>query len=847
MRLARRTALLIALALAIPALDASIAAAQSDNARYELANGCYALRSQPLGSFVAKTGDGHYAASVATVGEAEPLRMKATELGQYMLYGRDGDYVARGSQTDPINLVPGTPPNRVESASEPSAAADWRVDVAGPGTFRIVLPAADGQVLATAGEGGDLVLADPGSAGDAALFAFEPASGCREYPEPEVNVTGDPRTGTTSFTEVRGLVDAHIHMMAFEFLGGGAHCGRPWHRYGVTVALVDCPDHGPDGRGAVLENVLWKDPAHGHDTVGWPTFRDWPHPKSLTHEQTYYTWLERAWRGGLRIYVNLLVDNAVLCELYPIGRRNSCNEMDGVRLQARRLRELENYIDAQNGGPGKGWFRIVDDPFEARRVINEGKLAVVQGIEVSKLFDCGETNDNPECTREQIDRRLDEVYDLGVRDMELVNKFDNALSGVAGDSGDTGLVTNQGNRYETGEYWDMQTCNGPPGAEDRPQHAAPGTGRDQLVANVIFNFLPQGLTPIYPEAPHCNTEGLTDLGEHLVRRMIDKKMLIDPDHMSASGRNELLSIVEAERYSGVVSSHSWSSPDATPRIYDVGGFITPYAGDSEGFVKQWRETKAHRNPRYFFGFGYGADMNGFGAQGDPRGPDVPNPVRYPFKSFDGRMTIDKQRSGERVYDINVDGVAHYGLYPDWLEDLRMLAGQEIVEDMARGPEAYLQTWERAEGVARRRCQPARSAISRTGIGHVRLGASTQDTLFRAGQPKRRVGRSYRHCLNRRGKRKRGKMGVVFTPAGRSVLIATSGPNQRTTRRVGPGMKAPKRARRLGGGLRTRRAGKRSVYVFGVKRGRVKYMAVASRSVARSERRLRRHLRLAGFR
>ena len=26
-------------------------------------------------------------------------------------------------------------------------------------------------------------------------------------------------------------------MMAFEFLGGRAHCGAAWHRYGVTEAL----------------------------------------------------------------------------------------------------------------------------------------------------------------------------------------------------------------------------------------------------------------------------------------------------------------------------------------------------------------------------------------------------------------------------------------------------------------------------------------------------------------------------------------------------------------------------------------------------------------------------------
>src|SRR3712207_8786269 len=44
------------------------------------------------------------------------------------------------------------------------------------------------------------------------------------------------------FGAVRGLLDAHMHMMAFEFLGGRIHCGRPWHPYGAPSALVDCPD-----------------------------------------------------------------------------------------------------------------------------------------------------------------------------------------------------------------------------------------------------------------------------------------------------------------------------------------------------------------------------------------------------------------------------------------------------------------------------------------------------------------------------------------------------------------------------------------------------------------------------
>ncbi|RYJ05133.1 MAG: hypothetical protein EON52_13160, partial [Actinomycetales bacterium] len=235
--------------------------------------------------------------------------------------------------------------------------------------------------------------------------------------------------------------------MAFEFLGGDVHCGRPWHPYGVAYALQDCPDHKlANGAGAVLENFTRSGvPVGTHDPVGWPTFKDWPAPDSLTHEGTYYKWLERSWRGGQRILVNLLVENNQLCNLYPL-KRNSCDDMTSLRLQADDMRKLERYIDAQSGGPGRGWYRIVTDPWQARKVINQGKLAVVMGIETSVLFGCSSKLDKPTCTSAQIDRQLDEVHAMGVRQMELVNKFDNGLAGVAGDSGGVAPLVNLGNR-----------------------------------------------------------------------------------------------------------------------------------------------------------------------------------------------------------------------------------------------------------------------------------------------------------------------------------------------------------------------------------------------------------------
>jgi hypothetical protein len=75
-------------------------------------------------------------------------------------------------------------------------------------------------------------------------------------PEIEINATGTPWQGPSPTAEVEGTIDGHNHVTAYEFLGGDAHCGEPWNPAGPAVALVDCPDHYPDGSAAVLENAL---------------------------------------------------------------------------------------------------------------------------------------------------------------------------------------------------------------------------------------------------------------------------------------------------------------------------------------------------------------------------------------------------------------------------------------------------------------------------------------------------------------------------------------------------------------------------------------------------------------
>src|SRR4051794_282507 len=410
--------------------------------RYAMSGGCSTLGAQ-AGRSATRGGRGFPATGAA--GKAEPFHFQALDLGKYLLFGAKKDFLAAdgdptpdgirpltgtvdgyaggtGDETedpvrDPVLQVTGaaadgadraTMPardaargNGVQAAAQPSAAAEWVVTRTGPGRFRFQLavddhdPANPGprrpkiSATLTAAKDGTLVLVSSKNPGPASDFALHRTAGCAHWPEIQVNVSGPYPHGATPYSEVHGFLDAHLHAMAFEFLGGKARCGRPWHPYGVAYALVDCPDHQAGGRGALLEDVVsGHPPGQGHDTVGWPTFGYWPHYDSLTHEQVYYKWLERAWRGGLRMFTALLVDNGALCQLYPY-KKNSCNEMDTVRLEAQRLHELVRYIDAQSGGPGEGWLRVVKDPFQARRGNNAGKLAGVVGIEGAAPPDCG--------------------------------------------------------------------------------------------------------------------------------------------------------------------------------------------------------------------------------------------------------------------------------------------------------------------------------------------------------------------------------------------------------------------------------------------------------------------------
>jgi len=152
--------------------------------------------------------------------------------------------------------------------------------------------------------------------------------------------------------------------------------------------------------------------------------------------------------------------------------------------------------------------------------------------------------------------------------------------------------------------------------------------------------------------------------------------------------------------------HTWSDRAIVDRILKLGGFVASYAyaasdagNGAPGFLDEWRANRALPNGGKISGYGYGSDVNGFAPQAPPRLNAGSSPLTYPFTAPNG-TTVSRQTFGSRTFDLNTDGVAQYGLYADWVEDLIQQAGSDgplLRQQLMTSAEAYTAMWEKALG------------------------------------------------------------------------------------------------------------------------------------------------------
>jgi hypothetical protein len=178
---------------------------------------------------------------------------------------------------------------------------------------------------------------------------------------------------------------------------------------------------------------------------GYPRFEDWPDHADRTRQQVYIDWLREAHERGrrdlrnssnLNLVVVSLVNNDVLCEaLKAIDPRgnvpefNSAGEIVGWKSANWGCSDDENVrrqLDAVHALERKyPWYRVAMNPWHARKIIEDGDLAVVVAIETDKpLSDFGGNYGN---WTDQLD-----IYRLlGVTAMQVVHESNSLFCGAA--------------------------------------------------------------------------------------------------------------------------------------------------------------------------------------------------------------------------------------------------------------------------------------------------------------------------------------------------------------------------------------------------------------------------------
>ena len=232
-------------------------------------------------------------------------------------------------------------------------------------------------------------------------------------------------------------------------------------------------------------------------------------------------------------------------------------------------------------------------------------------------------------------------------------------------------------------------------------------------------------------AARVQQKGLTNLGKVFVTKLMDKGILIDIDHAVLSIHQGYLLPGDRARQLPAHGGPRASSPTCTRPTSAVermrsAAQLEKLSARRSGVGHDANERKNH--PRclnssltfkddYEYAVGklggvnaasvpFGSDFSGVAPHVGPRfgdsacGNDAKNKasersrprLAYPF-TIPGFGRFEKQVTGQRTFDFNVDGLAHIGLLPDLIADLSR-EGTNL-GPLFRSAAGYVASWRKA--------------------------------------------------------------------------------------------------------------------------------------------------------
>jgi hypothetical protein len=365
-----------------------------------------------------------------------------------------------------------------------------------------------------------------------------------------------------------GWADIHCHPMAH----AGSGNLLAGHIHGPVEDIGSCLEvHGHNHGNPLHPTGMALDGGRLNDgslaTTGWSTtttpgpeeqgFRGWPAFDELTHLKTHQDWIKRAYEGGLRLMVALVVHNQLLAALSTgLDFIHAQTDRDAIEPQVHMLHEFVAH--------NKDWCGLATTPEKARELIEDNKLAFVLGLETDTIngwskftdFPTEETDATRPAVRKSIHEKIHAYFqylnDLGIVQVNLIHLSDNAFGGMA--LYDFMFIVNTFMRsarlvdFDDG-YLDQDTGNPRPPGEAISLQVDFGSkvwqSLQAVAAKAGFTAPDLKFTPVYGHGQR-NRIGLLPAGEEAVLEAMRFGMVIDMDHMSERATAQAYHVVTTE-------------------------------------------------------------------------------------------------------------------------------------------------------------------------------------------------------------------------------------------------------------------------------------------------------------
>ena len=404
------------------------------------------------------------------------------------------------------------------------------------------------------------------------------------------------------------------------------------------------------------------------DARGAPDFNEWPVWNDITHQKMWVDWIRRAYEGGLRVMVALAVNNKTLGDMTAGPGDFPTDDKSSADLQ---LAELKTFVSRH-----ADFMAIAASSGDCERIVRANKLAVVPGVEINNI---GNLNLVSPLTEAEISAEISRLFNEGVRYIFPIHLLDNSFGGTAAYQD----LMNYSNFRESGHWWDLRCA---PSFNYRFASQNGFKLDVVMLAKLGTVFSPPPYPACAPNTGQVNARGLTAQGQFALKEMMRHGMLIDIDHMSELSQRTAITIAQS-----VGTGYPLNSGHNGLRILGGGGEVNERSMSTDHY-------KAIAQLHGMAGIG-SAGINAhqwvvmcqevinvmgrnavvaFGTDTDGLAAGMP-PARTPRSAM---MTPSREVVlVTRWWDYNRDGVAHYGMLPDFLQDARTApGGVEVVDD-----------------------------------------------------------------------------------------------------------------------------------------------------------------------